>query len=263
MAHIPRLFVDQSLAAGVACRLPDGQAKYLTRVMRLGAGAHVRVFNGRDGEWDCALDIAGREVSIVPTVQTRPQESGPALTLLFAPLKKTRTDFVIEKASELGVSVIQPVITDYTQAQRVRSDRLRAVAIEAAEQTERMDVPQICDALPLGKALAGWAPDKQLIYCDEASDARPLTTALRVQANPVAGLLIGPEGGFSLKERNLLRAQAHITPVTLGPRILRAETAVVAALALWQSELGDWRERPYVPATDILPGRAGHDDADH
>ncbi len=247
MAHIPRLYVDDTLEKDQEIALAEGQGKYLTRVMRLASGAQVRVFNGRDGEWLCRLIVVGRKVSLEPTEQTRPQTEGVDLTLLFAPIKKARTDFIIEKASELGVSRIQPVLTDYTQTKTVRLDRLLATAIEAAEQTERMDIPGFSAALPLTRVLADWPRDIGLIYCDEAGTAQPIPEVLRESTRPVRGVLVGPEGGFSATEREMLRALDFVIPVSLGPRILRAETAVVSALTLWQSELGDWRKRPYLP----------------
>lgn len=247
MSHIARLFVDQPLQAQQAVSLPDAQSKYLLRVMRLSDGAKVRVFNGTDGEWRCTLSIDRKTAMLTPAVQTRDQVAGPDLTLLFAPIKKARTDFIVEKATELGVSCLQPVITDYTQSQRVRTDRMRLLAIEAAEQTERMDLPEIQEAAPLAKILASWDRNTPLIFCDEGADAAPLADQANQLANKPAGILIGPEGGFSPKERDMLRALEFVIPITLGPRILRAETAVVSALTLWQSVVGDWQQAPYLP----------------
>ena len=247
MTNIPRLYVNQPLILGESVRLEDGQARYLTRVMRMGQGETVRVFDGVNGEWQCCLEVAGKAVRLGLVAQTREQVALTPLRLLFAPLKKTRTDFVVEKATELGVTHIQPIVTEYTQTGRVRADRLTALAIEAAEQTERLDVPIVSDALALEKALDGWPADVPLYYCDEGSEARPMADVLSDTSSAEAALLIGPEGGFSPRERKMLRALAFVKPVTLGPRILRAETAVVSALTLWQSQVGDWRERPYVP----------------
>jgi len=249
MTNIPRLFVDAPFQLGESVSLDDGQGKYLTRVMRLADGATVRAFNGRDGEYACILRVSGKQVAIVPATLKRQQYNGCDLTLLFAPLKKTRTDFVVEKASELGVGSIQPVITEFTQTTRVRADRLRATAIEAAEQTERLDVPEISEANSLSKALAAWNPAKPLYFCNEAATAKPMWECLTADAPTAAGILIGPEGGFSSREREMLLALDFVIPITLGPRILRAETAVVSALTLWQSKLGDWHQRPYVPET--------------
>jgi 16S rRNA (uracil1498-N3)-methyltransferase len=252
MSSIPRLFVSLPLSAGNHIQLDDSQGKYLTRVMRLNDGAIVRLFNGKDGEWQARLELgSGKKVFVVPDEQTRQQVAAPDLTLLFAPLKKTRTDFVVEKACELGVQHIQPVMTERTQSSRVRSDRLQSVVIEAAEQTERMDVPVVADDVPLLKALDAWDPSRPLYYCDEAGEAHPLAQTLAETEYGPAGILIGPEGGFSKQERAKIRSLPFVVPVTLGPRILRAETAAVAALTLWQSMVGDWKERPYLPDTRI------------
>lgn len=252
MSSVPRIFVASDLQPDSAVELPENQSKYLLRVMRLAPGASVRVFNGRDGEWDATLiQESAKRAAILPVRQTLPQSSPPNLTLMFAPLKKARTDFVVEKACELGVRTIQPVMTDFTQASRVRSDRLQAVVIEAAEQTERMDIPTVEDDMALSAALDVWPAGQPLFYCDEAGDASPMIEALTARESNSAGILIGPEGGFSPKERERLRAQDFVVPVTLGPRILRAETAAVAALTLWQSVLGDWIDHPYLPKTTI------------
>lgn len=251
MSSAPRLFIDALLAEGQSVSLDEKQAKYLLRVMRLEDGALLRVFNGRDGEWQARLiHESAKKASLVPEVCTRPQLETPDITLLFAPLKKTRTDFVVEKACELGVRRIVPVMTEFTQASRVRSDRLQAVVIEAAEQTERMDIPTVEDDISLWRALDSWDASVPLYYCDEAGAAAPMADVLAKADSARAGLLIGPEGGFSPAERDRLRALDFVIPVTLGPRILRAETAVVSALTLWQSLVGDWRDDPYLPETE-------------
>lgn len=249
MTNIPRLFVAEPLISGERFRLDDGQSKYLTRVMRLDSGAIVRAFDGMNGEWRCELEVTGKTVHLIPFERTREQVALTPLRLLFAPLKKTRTDFVVEKATELGVTHIQPIVTEYTQTSRVRADRLTALATEAAEQTERLDVPEVADAMALTKALEGWPQAVPLYYCDEGSEARPMTEVLADSPSGEAALLIGPEGGFSPMERKMLRALAFVIPVTLGPRILRAETAALSALTLWQSQVGDWRNAPYVSET--------------
>lgn len=228
--------------------LDDAQAKYLTRVLRLKVGDRVRVFNGRDGEWDCVIDtVEGRSVLLKAVAPRRQQQATPDVILLFAPLKKTRTDFVVEKATELGACLIQPVITERTQAARVRADRLQKIALEAAEQTERLDLPLVKDSQPLAVAIDGVGADRPIYFCDEAHGdeegrARPMLDALRASSDLCAAILIGPEGGFSPAERAMLQARDGVVPVSLGPRILRAETAAVAALALWEAVLGDWAE---------------------
>lgn len=250
MAHIPRLFVDTGLMAKSEFELDEGQSKYLLRVMRMETGAIVRVFNGRDGEWQCTLRASGKRANLMPDLHLRAQTTTQDLTLLFAPIKKARTDFIIEKATELGVSAIKPVITEYTQNARVRADKLQLLAIEAAEQTERMDIPKISEPASLKSILAARDTTSPLYFCDESGDARPMQKALIDERGENASILIGPEGGFSEPERNLLRSLEAITPVTLGPRILRAETAVVSALTLWQSQVGDWTEQPYLAKSD-------------
>ncbi|MEL7110159.1 MAG: 16S rRNA (uracil(1498)-N(3))-methyltransferase [Pseudomonadota bacterium] len=249
MSHISRLYIEHDLSKDQACGLPEGQSKYLLRVMRLSDGATVRAFNGRDGEWRCELRVHGKSATLIPMQRTREQTQGPDLKLLFAPIKKARTDFIVEKATELGVRSIQPVMTEYTQTQRVRLDRMQSLVTEAAEQTERMDLPELAEANTLPKVLAAWDGTCPLFYCDEGADASPLSQYREQISSGRAGVLIGPEGGFSPRERKMLRDLAYVCPITLGPRILRAETAVVAALTLWQSLVGDWQKPPYLPQT--------------
>ncbi|MBI1359510.1 MAG: 16S rRNA (uracil(1498)-N(3))-methyltransferase [Alphaproteobacteria bacterium] len=240
MSATPRLFVEADLAAGGTAELSSDQAHYLGRVMRLGPGDAVKLFNGRDGEFECRLDQVGKSAAVVQVIrQTRPQVTTPDIWLLFAPLKKTRTDFVVEKATELGVRVIWPVLTERCEAQAVRTDRLSRIAIEAAEQTERMGVPEVRRELKLVDVVANWKPERTLLFCDEMGEAPLLSDAVAGAAS--AAILIGPEGGFSPDERKLIRNGPGVRPATLGPRILRAETAAVAALTLWQAAVGDWR----------------------
>jgi 16S rRNA (uracil1498-N3)-methyltransferase len=254
MSATPRLHVAPDLAAGGTISIDGDQAHYLSRVMRLGAGDAVRVFNGRDGEFAAVLAEAGKSVVRLKLgEQTRAQAPVPDLWLLFAPLKKDRTDFVVEKAVELGVAEIRPVLTERTNSENVRVDRLGRLAVEAAEQTERLDVPPVREAQKLSVLLAEWPAERVLIFADEAGDetgrpwggdagrAMPLEAALRKMEDRPAAILIGPEGGFSPAERSRLRAAPFVRAVGLGPRILRAETAAVAALALWQAVRGDWR----------------------
>ena len=250
MSHIARIYTPEPLVEGQEISLPAGQSRYLTRVMRLETGATVRVFNGAHGEWRCSLAGSPKSVVLVPQDQTRMQVSGPDLTLLFAPIKKARTDFIVEKATELGVRSIQPVFTDYCQTHRVRVDRFESLAIEAAEQTERMDVPSVHEARALPKVLSEWESNRPLIFCDESAEASPMETYSKQLHEKPAAILIGPEGGFSPKEREMLRSLDFVMPITLGPRILRAETAVVSALTLWQSLVGDWQKAPYLPESE-------------
>lgn len=238
---IPRLFLDAPLGAGATSAVSDAQARYLATVLRLGAGAELRVFNGVDGEWRAEISgVTKKGVALTLTAQTRPQSLPPDLMLLFAPVKRRGADLLVEKATELGVRVLQPVITRRTNAETVRTDRLRAIAIEAAEQTERLDVPDVRAPLSLAKVLEGWDASRRILFADEAGDARPLAATAAALARTPLALLTGPEGGFDPEERRLLRSLPFVTPVSLGPRILRAETAVIAALALIQATWGDW-----------------------
>lgn len=254
MSATPRLHVAADLSAGETIGIDGDQAHYLSRVMRLGAGDAVRVFNGRDGEFAAVIVEAGKTVVRVALGErTREQVGVPDLWLLFAPLKKDRTDFVVEKAVELGVAEIRPVLTERTNSENVRVDRLGRLAVEAAEQTERLDVPPVREAQKLDAVLSKWPAERVLIFADEAGDetgrpwggdagrAKPLGAALSEMTDGPAAILIGPEGGFSPAERSRLRALPFVRAVGLGPRILRAETAAVAALALWQAVRGDWR----------------------
>jgi 16S rRNA (uracil1498-N3)-methyltransferase len=234
-----RLHVDHLLAAGQAVPLSEGQSHYLTGVMRLGVGDPVQLFNGRDGEWRASLTVAGRRGAIATCeAQSRPLMLPPDLWLLFAPIKKARTDFIVEKAVELGVRRILPVQTRHTNAERIRQDRLQAHAIEAAEQCGATFVPEVADLAPLDRVLAAWPDGRRLYWCDETAAGQP--AALAPLDGPAA-ILIGPEGGFSAEEAERLRARQGVTTLSLGPRILRADTAAVAAITLWQAACGDWR----------------------
>ena len=238
-----RLFVDAPLNAGVRI-LPDtGQTHYLLRVMRACPGDRVLLFNGHDGEWRARIaDVSRRECALVCETQIRPQESGPDVWLAFAPIKKTPGEYLAQKATELGVAMMIPVITERTVARRINAERLRANAIEAAEQSERLTVPEIRDAQSLPALLDGWPDGRGLIFCDEAGDAPPIAEALAAcEQHAGWGVLTGPEGGFAPSERDRIRAQPFALPVSLGPRIMRADTAALAALAIWQTVLGDWR----------------------
>lgn len=234
-----RLSVDHPLGPGQAVRLTPDQTHYLTGVMRLGSGAFILLFNGRDGEWRAVLaEVAKRGAVAVCEVETRPLAMPPDLWLLFAPIKKARTDFIVEKAVELGVRRILPVQTRHTNSERIRQDRLQAHAVEAAEQCGATFVPEVADLQPLDRLLAGWADDRQLFWCDEATVGHPA----HIGGGPgPAAILIGPEGGFAATEASHLRAMAGVVPLGLGPRILRADTAAVAAITLWQARFGDWQ----------------------
>lgn len=251
MSVNPRLYLDQALSEECLLTLDKDQSHYLSSVMRRSVGDGVRLFNGRDGEWaGQILEASRKAVRVKVRERLREQAGVPDLWLCFAPVKKARTDFIVEKATELGVSRIQPVITARTIADRVKTERLSALAREAAEQTERLDLPEIAEPVSLTQLINTWDPSRTLIFADEAGEggetpwsdgsglARPMIDQL---TETKAAILIGPEGGFAPEERALLRQQDFITPVTLGPRILRADTAAVAALTLWQAHVGDWR----------------------
>ncbi len=237
-----RLFVTAALDGGAAVPLDRDQAHYLFNVMRLEAGASVSIFNGRDGEWRAEVAEAGKRRGVLAVREkTAPQRVPPDLWLAFAPIKKARTDFIVEKAAELGVARILPVFTRHTNAERLRIDRLQAHAVEAAEQCGETHVAEVTEPAKLDALLDGWDPARRLMFCDETRDARPAAEALAATSPGPWAILIGPEGGFAPDETGRLRALPFVTPVTLGPRILRADTAAVAAITLWQSTLGDWR----------------------
>jgi 16S rRNA (uracil1498-N3)-methyltransferase len=280
----PRLLIDQDLRPGAAIALDEAQARHVGIVLRLDEGDTLRVFNARDGEWSAKVaSKTKRGMSVVVEALLRAAREAPDLDLLFAPVKRHATDLIVEKATELGVRRIRPVITQRTIAETVRLDRLQGIAREAAEQTERFDAPEILAPVSLARIVDGWDASRPLIYADEAGDdasaawggetgrATPIAQALRTfslaekvaserepdegrsneqtpdQLNaphpltPKLALLIGPEGGFTSEERRMLRVLTFVIPVSLGPRILRAETAVIAALSVIQSNWGDWR----------------------
>ena len=238
-----RLFIPHDLAAGAEMALDPGQSRYLAAVMRQAVGDELLVFNGRDGEWRARITVVGkRAVGVRAEALARPQAQGPDLDLIVALVKRTRLETIVEKAAELGARRVRPVTTERTNAERTRVDRLTAIATEAAEQTGRLDVPQIAEPMKLEKLLGGWEPGRRLLFCDEAGDAKPVPDALAgMKAGDPWAILIGPEGGFSAAERATLRALPYATPASLGPRILRADTAAISALTLWQAALGDWR----------------------
>jgi len=237
-----RLFVPHDLKLAAAFPLDDGQSRYLTSVMRQGVGDEILVFNGRDGEWRCAVAQVGKRFVILEARGLeRPQMAGPDLDLVIALVKRGRLETIVEKAAELGVRRIRPVVTAHTNADRVRTDRLKTIAMEAAEQTGRLDVPEILEPEKLERMLKAWDGGRALLFCDEAGDARPVAEALAGKPQGPWAILIGPEGGFSPAERDRLRGLAFTTPASLGPRILRADTAAISAMTLWQATLGDWQ----------------------
>lgn len=235
-----RLFVDHPLGPGQQVPLRPEAAHYLFTVMRLGAGDRVALFDGRSGEWAAELAPAGkRGGSALCMAPVAPQRDPPDLWLVFAPLKKARMDMVVEKAVELGAARLVPVATDYTNAERMRRDRIEAQLIEAAEQCGATHVPALDDLRPLSAVLAGWPAGRALVWADEGlAGSGPAEAPL---PPPPAALLVGPEGGFSPAERARLAALPFVRRLRLGPRILRAETAALAALVLWQAAAGDWR----------------------
>jgi 16S rRNA (uracil1498-N3)-methyltransferase len=276
-----RLFIPHDLNAGAELALERDQSHYLASVMRQGEGDQVALFNGRDGEWLSSITaVTKRAVALRADSQTRPQTAGPDLDLIVAVVKRGRVETIVEKAAELGARRVRLVLTERTNADRARVERLTAIATEAAEQTGRLDVPQVMEPVKLGKLIDGWEDGRRLLFCDEAGDALPVLEALappprgegaggggassesgnKTLGGPIPkhgddtptpdpspqggggpwSILIGPEGGFSPSERAMLRSLPYAVPASLGPRILRADTAAISALTLWQSVLGDW-----------------------
>lgn len=233
-----RLLVDQPLGPGQSVALSREHAHYLFGVMRLGAGDLVALFNGVDGEWQAEVAEVGKKRGVLLcSRQSAPLRMPPDLWLLFAPIKKARTDFIVEKATEMGAAKICPVQTDFTNSERIRRDRLQAHAVEAAEQCGGTFVPEVAEISKLERVLAGWPEERRVMFCDESLAGERV--ALPRDAGPWA-ILIGPEGGFSEAERARLAGMAGAHAVSLGPRILRADTAAVAAMTVWQQTLGDW-----------------------
>ncbi|MEM1065747.1 MAG: 16S rRNA (uracil(1498)-N(3))-methyltransferase [Pseudomonadota bacterium] len=235
-----RLYVEHPLAAGQTVPLSRDQAHYLFGVMRRTVGDAVAVFNGQSAEWRATVfEVGKRGGALRCEEETAPFRPAPDLWLLFAPIKKARTDFIVEKAAELGAARILPVQTDFTNSERIRRERLQAHAIEATEQCGGTFVPEVADLVRLQTLLADWPEDRQLLFCDEARVGEAPATLAEASRGPWA-ILIGPEGGFSESERARLGAHPNARTIGLGPRILRADTAAVAALTLWQAALGDW-----------------------
>ncbi|HEU4827381.1 MAG TPA: 16S rRNA (uracil(1498)-N(3))-methyltransferase [Dongiaceae bacterium] len=260
---IPRLYVEQPLAAGATINAGERAHHYLRNVMRRAAGDPLVLFNGRDGEFDAEIArIDRRAADIAVGRMRRVQDSAPDLMLCFAPLKKDAIDFLIEKGTELGVAAFQPVVTRRTVASRLNLERLRANAVEAAEQSERLDIPEVRAPVTFEALLAGWPPARRMILCAEAGPAEPIADRLsaltsRVSPTNAWAIFCGPEGGFDVSELDRLRDLPFVTPVGLGPRILRAETAALSALAVFQAILGDGKKRPPHPMTPIGAGADG------
>ena len=239
----PRLFVDALLREGERIALERNQSNYLGNVLRLSAGESILVFNGRDGEWKAEIDGRKRPDGLTIAAQTRPQDRLPDIAYVFAPLKHARLDYMVQKAVEMGASRLQPVLTRHTQVSRVNSERMRANVIEAAEQCGILSLADVAEPVALDRYLGARGQGRLLVFCDEATEARDPLQALQQGLSATDGIdiLIGPEGGFAEDERALLLRQPRTLRLSLGPRILRADTAGVAALALVQAALGDWR----------------------
>jgi len=238
----PRLFVDPALAAGETVALERNQSNYLGNVLRLAAGDTILVFNGRDGEWQASIAGRKRPDSLTVVAQARPQDRLPDIAYVFAPLKHARLDYMVRKAVEMGAASLQPVLTRFTQVSRVNGERMRANVIEAAEQCGILSLAEVAEPIPLDRYLGARDGQRLLVFCDEAADVTNPVEALQGEATAAGGIdiLIGPEGGFAEEERVLLLRQKRTLRLALGPRILRADTAGVAALTLVQAVLGDW-----------------------
>jgi 16S rRNA (uracil1498-N3)-methyltransferase len=237
----PRLFVDAPLAAGASVALDRNQSNYLGNVLRLSPGDLILVFNGRDGEWQATISGRKRPDHLTISAQNRPQDTLRDLIYAFAPLKHARLDYMVQKAVEMGVSRLQPVLTRFTQVSRVNGERMRANVVEAAEQCGILSIAAVGEPAPLDRWLADRSPERLLVFCDEAAEVANPVAALQAAAGAQGiDVLVGPEGGFAAEERSLLLRQPKTLRLSLGPRVLRADTAAVAALALVQAVLGDW-----------------------
>jgi 16S rRNA (uracil1498-N3)-methyltransferase len=240
-----RLYVEAPLGAGVVVAPSEAQSHYLLHVMRGRENDRVLLFNGRDGEWRARLtNVTRHKCMLLCEAGTAPQADVPDLWLVFAPIKKTPADYVAQKATELGARALQPVITHRTVARRVNVGRLRANAVEAAEQSGRLSIPEVREAEELARLLGAWPAERRILFCDEAGGATPIAQALAHERSAAPwAVLTGPEGGFEPDERRLIRGCPNVLPVTLGPRIMRADTAALAALAVWNALCGDWQVR--------------------
>lgn len=238
-----RLYVRDDLAPGAAVEATREQAHYLANVMRLRDGGQLLLFNGRDGEWLSEIATLSRKAAFLRVLeQTRPQTPPSDLHYCFAPLKQGRLDYMVQKAVEMGAGVLQPVVTQHTQVPKLGLPRLQANVIEAAEQCGILSIPQVREPVKLDRLLADWEAGRTLVFCDEDAPGNNPLEALKGHGRGSIGLLVGPEGGFSDDERKTLRGLPFVLPVPLGPRILRADTAAVAALAVIQAAVGDWRD---------------------
>lgn len=242
---LPRLFVELPLAVGAELQLEKAQSNYLVNVLRLGEGGEVILFNGVDGAFRAVLANGSKKAArLTIEEQTSLQTAQSKIDYIFAPIKTARLDYMVQKATEIGVNALRPVQTQHTQMSRINYDRMRANTVEAAEQCEILNVPQVHEATTLEKLIANWAetdPDRILVFADEETEVSDAAVALKPYDNQQVAVLIGPEGGFSEAERQLLRAQSFCVPISLGPRILRADTAAIVALTLVQSNIGDLR----------------------
>ena len=239
--NLQRLYVPHDLGPGVAFDADKNQSHYLAHVLRMGEGAELLVFNGRDGEWSARIEaISKKAVRLSVDEQTRKQPPSPDLIYAFAPLKVGRLDYMVQKAVEMGAGVVQPVLTQHTQNARPSLEKMTANVIEAAEQCGVLAVPGVNAPVKFDRLLGAWETDRRLVFCDEDSSTDNPLPALQAITEKKLGLLVGPEGGFSEAERKMLRALPFVTAIPLGPRILRADTAAVAALAVLQATIGDW-----------------------
>lgn len=237
-----RLFIPFALNAEREIQVSPEQAHYLANVMRARTGDDILLFNGADGEWSARIVSMGRRDARLNVIGLRrPQSTGPDLDLLIALIKRARLETIVEKAAELGARRIRPLVTARTNSGHTNVERLTAIAIEAAEQTGRLEAPEVAKPVKFTDVLAAWTGDRRLMFCDEAGDAPPALEALKDAGGGPWAILIGPEGGFSPEERAMTRSARGAVPVSLGPRILRADTAAIAAMALWQAAAGDWR----------------------
>ncbi len=236
-----RSYIDQPLELNTSITPCEAHAHYLLHVMRVKEGDSVLLFNGRDGEWEAAVkSVKKHDLTLIVTRQTRAQTALPHLQLLFAPIKRGHGDMVVEKATELGITQLSPIITQHTVVNRVPVDRYEAIAREAAEQCERLSVPQIDEPQKLADALKSLG-DTPLIFCAESGKAEPIATAISASKQGKLAIVTGPEGGFSGEEFEIIRAHKNVIPVHLGPRILRADTAAIAAISIVQAIIGDWK----------------------